>query len=179
MALLPSAAFPQNFSQQLKRAATFHKRGVDGALPSAATISASVVKLLSSSASNGEFAGESPAGCANFNCTMQISDWKSNRRRTRCPNLQFAICNLNLKPARGLRGIEDPPDSESGSLGSASLSAPTNLIPFSESSILQSACCNLQFKRPRSPIRRGSALKMRQVSVQLRPWAQQFARVAQ
>src|SRR5436189_1931843 len=37
-----------------------------GANPRRPTISASVVKLLSSSASNGEFAGESPAGCANF-----------------------------------------------------------------------------------------------------------------
>ena len=31
---------------------------------------ASVVKLLSSSASNGEFAGESPAGCANSNAQI-------------------------------------------------------------------------------------------------------------
>ncbi len=37
-----------------------------GASPRQPTISASVVKLLSSSASNGEFAGESPAGCASL-----------------------------------------------------------------------------------------------------------------
>ena len=36
-----------------------------GANPRRPTISASVVKLLSSSASNGEFAGGSPAGCTN------------------------------------------------------------------------------------------------------------------
>ena len=36
-----------------------------GANPRQPTISASVVKLLSSSASNGEFAGGSPAGCTN------------------------------------------------------------------------------------------------------------------
>ena len=36
-----------------------------GATPRRPTISASVVKLLSSSASNGEFAGGSPAGCTN------------------------------------------------------------------------------------------------------------------
>ncbi len=37
-----------------------------GANPRQPTISASVVKLLSSSASNGEFAGGSPAGCTNL-----------------------------------------------------------------------------------------------------------------
>src|ERR1043166_5672328 len=47
-------------------------RKLPGALPhesanlSIGSISASVVKLLSSSASNGEFAGGSPAGCTNF-----------------------------------------------------------------------------------------------------------------
>ena len=46
-------------------------RKLPGALPhesaslSIGSISASVVKLLSSSASNGEFAGGSPAGCTN------------------------------------------------------------------------------------------------------------------
>src|SRR5688500_1893614 len=48
-----------------------HFRKLPGALPhesaslSIGSISASVVKLLSSSASNGEFAGGSPAGCTN------------------------------------------------------------------------------------------------------------------
>ena len=37
-----------------------------GANPRQPTISASVVKLLSSSASNGDFAGGSPAGCTNL-----------------------------------------------------------------------------------------------------------------
>src|SRR5437879_9229186 len=47
-------------------------RKLPGALPhesanlSIGSISASVVKLLSSSASNGEFAGGSPAGCTKF-----------------------------------------------------------------------------------------------------------------
>jgi hypothetical protein len=39
------------------------KRKCQGASPCRSTNFASVVKLLSSSASNGEFAGESPAGC--------------------------------------------------------------------------------------------------------------------
>ena len=42
------------------------KRNGQGASPCRSTNFASVVKLLSSSASNGEFAGESPAGCANL-----------------------------------------------------------------------------------------------------------------
>src|ERR1051326_122635 len=43
-----------------------------GANPRRPTISASVVKLLSSSASNGEFAGGNPAGCANFRILLVL-----------------------------------------------------------------------------------------------------------
>ena len=43
-----------------------------GANPWQPTISASVVKLLSSSASNGEFAGGSPAGCTNLFAILDL-----------------------------------------------------------------------------------------------------------
>src|ERR1700675_177539 len=45
-----------------------------GAAPWRPTISASVVKLLSSSASNGEFAGGSPAECANSAALVQLQE---------------------------------------------------------------------------------------------------------
>ena len=112
---------PSLSTQQLKRAATHHKRGADGAIPSAATIFASVVKLLSCSASNGEFAGESPAGCANYDGAW----FTGNRRPVRLRSEQPWECNS----------------------------------PRAD-----------QFNAHVAQ-RRGSALKTRPVSVQLRPWA--------
>ena len=63
--------FNSAFASRLFRVANFDSevpalnRRELGANPRRPTISASVVKLLSSSASNGEFAGGSPAGCTN------------------------------------------------------------------------------------------------------------------
>ena len=53
-----------------------------GANPRRPTISASVVKSQSSSASNGEFAGGSPAGCTSFNAALaQLPEALRSERR--------------------------------------------------------------------------------------------------
>src|SRR5882724_2851358 len=57
----PDRAWVANFDSEVP---ALNRREL-GANPRRPTISASVVKLLSSSASNGEFAGGSPAGCTN------------------------------------------------------------------------------------------------------------------
>jgi hypothetical protein len=64
--LLPSAGLVHFFTQQLKRAATHHKRGEDGAIPSAATNFAPVAQLSERRASNAVVAGEIPAGSTNY-----------------------------------------------------------------------------------------------------------------
>ena len=81
------------------------------------SISASLVKLVSSSASNGEFAGESPAGCTN-------------------------LCRVSP--------TAETPHSERGGYDCESFT-------------------RHQFAHVAQ--RRGSALKTRTVSVQIRPWA--------
>ena len=60
-----------------------------GANPRRPTISASVVKLLSSSASNGEFAGGSPAGCTNsrrVSPTTRDAPLRTERLRVEIPH---------------------------------------------------------------------------------------------
>jgi hypothetical protein len=90
--------------------------------PRQPTISASVVKLLSSSASNGEFAGGSPAGCTNLR-------------------------------ACGSTRIAEGPDSESGSLGGASLPTPTisgmSTGQACRACLLNSACLRASGASPR------------------------------
>ena len=68
VAVLQTAIRVANFDSEVP---ALNRREL-GANPRQPTISASVVKLLSSSASNGEFAGGSPAGCTSLRSELRL-----------------------------------------------------------------------------------------------------------
>src|SRR5216110_3859872 len=90
-----------------------------GANPRRPTISASVVKLLSYSASNGEFAGGSPAGCTKFTGMWLNPNSRGSRLRIWQP---WGCNSLHAHHLRRLasEGTVDPSDLRSLSLPGAS-----------------------------------------------------------
>src|ERR1051326_6681688 len=97
-----------------------------GANPRRPTISASVVKLLSSSASNGEFAGGSPAGCTSSRAcgSTRIAEGPDSESGSLGGASPFMPTILRRLASAG---IADPGDLKSPSLPGASPGSPTNL----------------------------------------------------
>ena len=107
-------------------------RKLPGTLPhesanlSIGSISASVVKLLSSSASNGEFAGGSPAGCTNLRaCGLtRIAEGPDSESGSLGGASPF-MPTISRRLASA--GIADPGDLKSPSLPGASPGSPTGV----------------------------------------------------
>lgn len=97
-----------------------------GANPRRPTISASVVKLLSCSASNGEFAGGSPAGCTNLRaCGLtRIAEGPDSESGSLGGASPF-MPTISRRLASA--GTADPGDLKSPSLPGASPGSPTGV----------------------------------------------------
>src|ERR1043165_3340997 len=112
---------------------------------------ASVVKLLSCFASNEEFAGGSPAGCAKFwlqveGCRLVRFEHGSCLQQPLCVSMFSSSCRVSPMQRR---------PAQNGKVEGASPSRGTNFAHVVQ--------------------RRDGALKMRTVPVQIRPWAPAFA----